>query len=319
MKIIAEFCQNHNGDVAILDEMLHAAALNGATHCKIQTIFVDDLNNRPEFEEGLVENGVTKVIKRPYGPEYERLKKLELDYKEHENFIAKCKKYGVEPLTTCFSRHRISALKEMGFKSMKVASYDCASMPLIRELSNAFDDLIISTGATFDEEIETTAKYLNQQSKKFSFLHCVTIYPTPLNEIHLNRMKYLKHFTPEVGLSEHTLTERDGIKASVAAIYEGASVIERHFTILGPTESKDGPVSIRPEHLKELSDFAKMSKADQNLYIQEKVPEFETMLGSEKRQLSNMELLNRAYFRGRFVSHINGKVITNWDEVSING
>ena len=43
IKLIAEFCQNHNGDIQILEEMVQKAALSGATHAKIQTIYADNL------------------------------------------------------------------------------------------------------------------------------------------------------------------------------------------------------------------------------------------------------------------------------------
>ena len=85
MKFIAEFCQNHNGDFETLKKMIWTAAESGATHGKIQTIFADDLSYRKEFEEGLIDyNGNIKIIKRPYGEEYNRLKNLELTYKEHD-------------------------------------------------------------------------------------------------------------------------------------------------------------------------------------------------------------------------------------------
>ena len=74
-----------------------------------------------------------------------------------------------------------------------------------------------------------------------SFLHCVTIYPTPLRELNLARMNYLRKFTNEVGFSDHTLVERDGTKASVVAISLGARVVERHFTVLDRSLTKDGP------------------------------------------------------------------------------
>ena len=38
VKIIAEFCQNHNGSFEILSRMLDTASKNGATHGKIQNI-----------------------------------------------------------------------------------------------------------------------------------------------------------------------------------------------------------------------------------------------------------------------------------------
>lgn len=317
VKIIAEFCQNHNGDEKILDEMIHQAAENGAHFAKVQTIFAEDLAFRPEFEEGLVVNDIVKCIKRPFKPEYERLKKLELSYEQQASFIEKCRKYGMEPLTTCFSRGTVNKIAEMKMKTIKVASYDCGSLPLIKDLAKHFDHLIISTGATYNEEIQSTANYLKSINKDFSLLHCVTIYPTPLNEIHLNRMEFLKQFSCQVGLSEHTLVSRDGIKASVAAIYKGAEFIERHFTILKPDESRDGPVSITPAHLKELVEFSKLSKDDQKLYLDEHVPELESMLGNSERDLSHAELLNRAYYRGRFATHRNGETIYNWEDKTI--
>ena len=49
-KIIAELCQNHNGDVNFLKDMIWSAADSGATHAKIQTIFSEDLTFRERFE-----------------------------------------------------------------------------------------------------------------------------------------------------------------------------------------------------------------------------------------------------------------------------
>ena len=46
MKLIAEFCQNHNGDFEILKEMIYAAKEAGCEYAKIQTIFADMLSKR---------------------------------------------------------------------------------------------------------------------------------------------------------------------------------------------------------------------------------------------------------------------------------
>ena len=65
MKFIAELCQNHNGDMNILREMVKQAAESGADIVKIQNIYARHLINWKEFEEF-----------RPYEAEYERLKGL---------------------------------------------------------------------------------------------------------------------------------------------------------------------------------------------------------------------------------------------------
>lgn len=317
VKFIAEFCQNHKGDKAVLQEMIQQAAENGATYGKIQTIFADDLAFRSEFEDGKTIEGAIVTIRRPYKSEYERLKNLELSYEEQAWFVRECGKYGLKPLTTCFTRGSVKEIVKLGMDTIKVASYDCGSFPLIRDLATHFRHLIISTGATYDDECERTAAYLKGVGVDFSFLHCVTIYPTPLSEIHLNRMKYLQRLASEVGFSDHTLVNRDGIKASLAAIYYGADLIERHFTILTQSETKDGPVSIDSARLKELLEFSRLSKEEQKTYINENVPEFPMMLGMEKRELTNEERLNRAYYRGRFATRRGDRIIYNWEDVEL--
>ena len=64
MKIIAELCQNHNGNQNILEKMIDEAVEGGATHVKLQTIYASDLTFRPEFETGLKVKGETLSIKR---------------------------------------------------------------------------------------------------------------------------------------------------------------------------------------------------------------------------------------------------------------
>jgi N,N'-diacetyllegionaminate synthase len=314
MKIITDFCQNHNGSFEILKKMIWMAAESGATHGKIQTIFADDLSFREKFEEGEYDSeGNIITIKRPYGLEYDRLKKLELSYQQHLDFINECKNAGLVPVTTAFNITSIYSLRDLGWGSIKVASYDCGSLELIKVLSENFNELVISTGATYDYEIENTAKYLNSINKNFSYLHCVTIYPTPLEFMNLKRMDYLKNYTNSVGLSDHSLVARDGVKASIAAIYLGARVIERHFTVLPENETRDGKVSIRKEHVKELVYFSKLSDFEKLAYIKKNIPEFEDMIGTEKRELTKEELLNRDYYRGRFCNKINGIQKFNWE------
>lgn len=310
--IIAELCQNHKGDLGLLKEMVWAAAEAGATYAKIQSMLADDLTRRERFETGQWDGGKQTAIQRPYQPEYNRLKPMDLDDEAHYLFDEECRKAGILPLTTIFSRTRIPFVANMGWNAVKVASYDCASFPMLRELKERFEHLFVSTGATYDHEIDEAAELLGDHS--FSLLHAVTIYPTPLDELHLRRMQYLQKFTPSVGLSDHTLVRRDGIKASLAALSLGADVIERHFTVLPAEETKDGPVSNGTEELKELVEFSKLDREEMQAYVRENIPEFESMLGQETRPLSDVEELNRDYYRGRFANRVGGEVVYNWEE-----
>ena len=321
MKFIAELCQNHNGNTDTMIKMVKAASNAGATHVKLQHIFADNLSFRPQFETGLNINGNTVCIKRPYKAEYDRLKKLEINNKVIKTFIAECKNSGVVPSTTCFSRQHVDILYDLGFRSIKVASYDCSSFQLLRDLVKYDWDIIVSTGASYDAEVKKASEILSS-SNDFSLLHCITIYPTPLNDLHLNRMNFLKSFSDNVGFSDHTLIKRDGVKASIAAIYLGATIIERHFTILEPDQTRDGPVSTNSAEFAEITKFAKLDQHKKQEYIKENLGNINSYLGNESRQLSDEEKLNRDYYRGRFAS-INKEnpnaesMIFNWEEVSL--
>ena len=225
---IAELCQNHLGNIKNVEKMLDECAINGAKLVKLQYIYSKNLSFRPRFENGLINNSKIYSIKRPFKSEFKRLKKLELPEKSFEKFVRLCEKYNVSPLVTCFSRDHVNKIYNLGFKRVKVASYDCSSFQLLRELSKKFNELIISTGATFDDEIEKSVKILKENKTKFTLLHCITLYPTPLNFLNLARIKFLKKFTDKVGYSDHSLsTNKKKNLASLCSIYFGAKYIER--------------------------------------------------------------------------------------------
>ena len=319
VKVIAELCQNHNGDIKLVEEMVHAAADAGADIVKIQSIDSKDLTHRKKFDDGLVVNDEVKIIKRPYKVEYDRLKKLDLNRDDHLNFIEICKKFKIIPMTTIFNLSKINYVRELNFNSVKLASYDCGSHYMISKiLEKNFDKIVISSGASYDHEIEKTC-HLMRNHKDFTLLHCVTIYPTPLDSAHLNRIKYLKKLTKNVGISDHSDPEKTRFKLCVGAVDLGANLVEKHFTILKKDQTKDGPVSVNQKQLKELIEVVNLDDHDRKNYIKENIPEYNQMLGKEKRELSKVEILNREYYRGRFASKDEqGKIYYNWEEINLS-
>lgn len=310
--IIAECCQNHSGDLQILKKQIHAAVQNGADYVKIQAIRSSELTHRKRFDNGEKDaKGNIRSIKRPYKQEYDRLKKLDLTKEQEIWFADECKRAGIASMATVFSLNSAKDLKDMGYEAIKIASYDCASYSLLREVKKHWSTIFVSTGATFDYEIHEAAKILEGSS--YHLLHCTTIYPTPLKDLNLKRMDYLRKYTQNVGYSDHTKVEETQLIASKIALALGASCIERHFTVLERDKTKDGPVSINPSELKELSDFAKLSRPEMMQQINLEYPEWEQTIGASTRELSHEEMLNRDYYRGRFASIIDGKYVYNWE------
>lgn len=316
---IAELCQNHNGSFANILKMADAAAEAGATHIKLQHIFARNLVYRPEFE--LKDSSTKGSFYRPWQAEHDRLLSLEISHKEYTHFVQHVQdQLGLVPMTTCFARDCIQPIFDQGFKAIKIASYDCGSHQMIREVADKFDEIIVSTGASYDDEVSLTSKILLESNKRFALLHCVTQYPTPIEMMNINRLSYLSSLSPVVGFSDHSETQSYGIKASMVAVYMGASIIERHLTILPKEQTKDGPVSIKPEHICELLAFASLNKDDQLEYLNTHFPQWNLLLGVASRNLSDVEIQNRSYYRGRFASPRTGstnlrtEMIHNWEE-----
>lgn len=314
--LIAECCQNHNGSREVLKRMIYEAARAGASYVKIQAIRSRELTFRERFEEGIVDaDGTVRAIKRPYQPELERLSRLDLTLDDERWFVEECLRAGVGSMTTVFTRTAAREVRDLGYEAVKIASYDCGSFPLLGDVARWWSTIAVSTGASYDVEIEKAAESLH--GRHVAFLHCVTIYPTPLAELHLRRMLWLRRFSAQVGFSDHSLVARDGLAASKVALALGANWVERHFTVLPADQTKDGPVSITPGLLQELREFADRPRRERAEIVRREIPDWEGCLGQDRRELSHVELLNRDYYRGRFASQVGDSFIYNWDEVDI--
>ncbi len=312
--LIAECCQNHLGDFEILMNMVAAGAEHGASHLKIQGLYHDELTYREQFEKTRSEKFSSSIV-RPYDAEVTRLKPLSLDFETEAAFVKECIKRGVVPMITVFTHAGLDRALKAGFRSFKIASYDCASLALISRILPHCDELVISTGATYWDEIRKTADFIKSNKRaetKVVFLHAVTEYPTTTSSVRMLRMTALKQFGFSVGFSDHTPPSTTNLEATALAIKLGASAIERHFTILDPSATKDGPVSINPDQLALIS---KMSSAQD--VLDDCLPGDEICKSMMAPLLSldpsDLELQNREYYRGRVASSLNGIRIYAWE------
>ena len=258
-KIIAEIGANHDGDMSLAKEMICAAAENGASYAKFQSWREQDLKHGPWDED------------KPffhYKNKRDFYKKSELLDEQHRELIDFCEKKDISFLTTCFSRSRIDFLSKLKMDSIKIASTDSTSGSMIRELSDKFDRVIVSTGMTTNEEIKNLAGQLHELEIDFVLMHCVSIYPTPIDKISLPRMDFIKKLAEErfemcanmptrtlsrgkFGISDHSL----GINVAIIAVARGATWIEKHFTIDNNLPGPDNKMSMLPKDLRKIREF----------------------------------------------------------------
>jgi N-acetylneuraminate synthase len=91
------------------------------------------------------------------------------------------------------------------------------------------------------------AKLVHNNPNKIGLLHCNSTYPAPINELNLSGIQTLQseYSDFEIGYSGHEFR----LGTTVAAIYLGASIIERHITLDRQMWGSDHLASVEPQGL----------------------------------------------------------------------
>lgn len=252
-KIIAEFTSNHLGDPRIITSMLEESKRIGVDVVKFQSWQAKQL--RSDFPD--------------YDATFARHQSAELSDADHERIVKECHEMDLEFLTTCFDIARAEFLASLDIKMIKVASPDATSFKMIDKLCDLFETVIISTGLIEHEELTKLLDHLDP--KKVVVLHCISLYPTPLDEANLSRMLWIREQGFRMGFSDHTACAT----APKLACALGAEYIEKHFTLSNALPGKDQLMSSTPDIFKEICDWRDqvqlmMGKPERNLTDTEK-------------------------------------------------
>lgn len=245
--IIAEAGVNHNGDINLAHRLIDVAVDAGVDVVKFQTFEAKNLATKfaqkADYQSKTTDSSESQL---------EMLKKLELSSKDHQSLIEHCKDKNIEFLSTAFDLHSLAFLETLNLKRYKIPSGEITNLPYLQRIGRLGKPIILSTGMSTMEEIESAVSVLEKagsERNQLTILHCNTEYPTPFSDVNLNAMLSIgKRFQVNVGYSDHT----SGIEVSVAAVALGASVIEKHFTLDQSMPGPDHKASLEPSELKAL-------------------------------------------------------------------
>ncbi|MDH5506819.1 MAG: N-acetylneuraminate synthase family protein, partial [Anaerolineae bacterium] len=176
------------------------------------------------------------------------LQRVELSNDDYAKLVAYCQQKGITFMCTPFDTVSADFLAELGVPAFKVASADMINLLLLSHLVKIGKPMILSTGMSRMEEVETTVDFLKERHAQFALLHCNSAYPAAFEDINLSFMQKLRQFDVPVGYSGH---ER-GISVSTVASALGASIIERHITLDRTMDGPDHAASLEPGGFKKL-------------------------------------------------------------------
>ena len=245
--IIAEMSGNHNQSLDRALEIVDAAAAAGAHALKLQTYTADTMTLAINEGEFFIDDD-RSLWK---GSSLHDLYKLaHTPWEWHAPIMERARQRGMLCFSTPFDETAVDFLESLDVPAYKIASFENVHIPLIRKVAATGKPMIISTGmATITELDEAVRAARDAGCRDLILLKCTSTYPATPENSNLQTIPHLRElFACEVGLSDHTM----GVGVSVAAVALGATVIEKHFTLLRADGGVDSTFSLEPDELEAL-------------------------------------------------------------------
>ena len=237
--IIAEIGLNHNGDIDIAKKLIDISAAAGCDAVKFQKRNPDVCV--PEHQKSVMRD--TPWGKMTY---LEYKYKVEFNKEQYDEIDFYCKSKGISWSASPWDLDSLDFLNQYDVPFIKLPSAMITDTELLKAACKTGKRIIISTGMSSKSEVDNACSILKSNSKDFAVLHCNSTYPAPIEELNLSCIKTLKEkYNCEVGYSGHEFR----LGTSVAAVYLGASIIERHVTLDRTMWGSDHMASVEPQGL----------------------------------------------------------------------
>jgi N-acetylneuraminate synthase len=234
--IIAEAGSNHEGSLENAKTLVDVASAAGADAVKFQTYQSDEMYG------GGVTDDITNELRDFFSG-------IEMPDQWIANLAQYCKDSNVSFMSTPFDRDSAEKLAAH-VPAFKVASTSISNPLLMERLACMEKPLFVSTGAHSEAEIQRAVTLLKENEVDFALLHCVSSYPTEIEDINVRAVSNLSsRFDVPAGLSDHT---EDPVVAPCVAVGLDAVVIEKHITFDNSREGYEHEMAVGPEEFDRL-------------------------------------------------------------------
>jgi len=220
---ILEMANNHWGDLArglnIIEQFSKVVRFNNV-RASIKLQFRD------------VENFIHKDFRNRQDIRY--IKKTidtRMKRKDLATLVEAIRAGGCIPSATPFDEASVDLCEEMELPFLKLASSDVNDWFLIERMAKTKKPVLASSGGTSEKDLDDLVSYFEKRGIPLGLNHCVSLYPTPIDDLEMNQVDYLKDRYPGhvIGFSTHEY--EDWEKSLAIAYAKGARTFERHIDI----------------------------------------------------------------------------------------
>lgn len=241
--LIAEIAQAHDGSIGYAHSFIDLAKDVGANAVKFQTHIAD---SESSFADKFRVNFSYEDKSR-----YEYWKRMEFTKKQWLELAKHASDIGLVFLSSPFSFEAVRILEETGISAWKIASGEIFNEILLDFLIDTQKPLLLSTGMSKDQEVDQLCKKLISKNVLFGLFQCISKYPTPLDEIFINKIDDFKNtYGVPSGLSDHSGT----IFPALVCMARGGNILELHLKMHKSQFGPDTIVSLSPDEFKLISE-----------------------------------------------------------------
>jgi N,N'-diacetyllegionaminate synthase len=239
--VIGEVAQAHDGSLGMAHAFIDAIAEAGADAVKFQT-HIAHVESTPA-EPWRVKFSLQDASR------YDYWKRMEFTSAQWAGLKQHADDRGLLFLSSPFSVEAVELLNGIGVAAWKIASGEFNNAPMFDRILETELPVLLSTGMSTIDEIDSVAERLKIQQRSFAIMQCTSSYPCTPEKIGLNMMEiFRKRYGCAVGLSDHSGTIYPGL----AAVTLGANVVEVHVTLSREMFGPDVPVSVTTKELRQL-------------------------------------------------------------------
>lgn len=271
--IIAEIGINHNGSLEIAKRLIDVATVAGCDAVKFQKRNPDVCV--PEHQKEVMRDtpwGRMTYLDYKY--------KVEFEKEEYDEIDQYCRERGIAWSASPWDLDSLKFLDQYDLPFIKIPSAMLTNEELMRQSAKTGKRIIFSSGMSTLEETDKAVEWMREENADFAILHCNSAYPAPLKDLNLSCIKTLKdRYECEVGYSGHEFR----LGTTVAAIYLGATILERHITLDRTMWGSDHLSSVEPQGL---------------IKMVQGVRELELAYGDGVKKVTEGELPSRKKLRG---------------------
>lgn len=219
VEVVAEFTNNHLGELDRLIEMVYLAADSGADFIKIQKRDVDSFYSKEEL---------CSPYSSPWGTTLRDYRLgVELGHEEISELDKACSDKNIPWFSTILDMKSYKFMEKYDMPIVKIPSTISNHCKFHKELAKEYKGpIVVSTGFTNKFYVDYVLDTFHD-CKKIYLLHCISSYPTKPEDCNIaivNEYAKIDNVRIIPGYSSHDI----GSTASMLAVAAGAKMIEKH-------------------------------------------------------------------------------------------